>query len=154
MKLFDDTFVSEAPKCVCCYSCMNQHRLNGCDRCSTFLAKFFPLNQKVKVTKSVGAELKESIVELFGAMGMDSVLIENELKVTISSFAKDFLKMADELKTKEDIVELWHIDPIVAEKLFNLFNEVVFGVLDDAYNDNREESDSESDVIDESSDSD
>ena len=93
-------------------------------------------------------------MELFGAMGMDSVLIENELKVTISSFAKDFLKMADELKTKEDIVELWHIDPIVAEKLFNLFNEVVFGVLDDAYNDNREESDSESDVIDESSDSD
>ena len=152
MKLFDDNFVSEAPSCVCCYSCMKQHSLDGCDKCSTFLAKFFPLNQKVKVSKSVGAELKESIVELFGAMGMDSVLIENELKVTVSSFANDFLKMTDEFKTKEDIVGLWHIDPIVAGKLFDLFNEVVFGVLDD-YQENSGESDTDSDILDESTDS-
>ena len=72
--------------------------------------------------------------------------------MTVSSFANDFLKMTDEFKTKEDIVELWHIDPIVAGKLFYLFNEVVFGVLDD-YQENSGESDTDSDILDESTDS-
>ena len=91
-------------------------------------------------------------MELFGAMGMDSVMIENELKVTVTSFAKDFLKMTDELKSKDDIVGLWHIDPIVAGKLFDLFNEVVFGVLDENHEASGE-SDSDSDILDESTDS-
>ena len=151
MKLFDDNFIPEGPKCSCCYSCMKQHSLDGCDHCFGFLAKFFPQKPKVRVSKSVGAELKESIVDLFTAMRMDCVLIENDLKVTLSSFAKDFIKMADEIKSKDDIVSLWHIDPLVARKLFDLFNEVVFGVVDTS--DVSDVSDSDSDVADESTDS-
>ena len=130
---------------------MKQHSVQGCDKCSAFLAKFLPHNPKFRVSKSVGTELKESIKELFAAMKMDSVLIENELKVTVTSFAKDFLKMTDEVKTENDIVRLWHIDTFVAKKLFDLFNEVVFGVLDYSSNSSGD-SESDSDNLDESTD--
>ena len=34
--------------------------------------------------------------------------------------------MLDEIKTAQDIVEMWHIDARVAEKVFEIFQEVIF----------------------------
>ena len=45
---------------------------------------------------------------------------------------------------------MWHIDPEIASKLFDLFNEVVFGILDIVTYD--QDSESDSDVLDESTD--
>ena len=129
---------------------MKKHSVNGCNRCSIFLDKFFPHSPKLKVNKSVKAELMESIEELFTALKVDNVMIENELEVTVASFAADFIKMCDEIKSDKDIVELWHIDPEIASKLFDLFNEVVFGILDIVTYD--QDSESDSDVLDESTD--
>ena len=46
--------------------------------------------------------------------------------MTTSSFIKDLLKMLDEIKTSQDITEMWHIDARVAEKVFEIFQEVIF----------------------------
>ena len=35
--------------------------------------------------------------------------------------------MLDEVKTASDIVEIWHIDPNVAARVFELFDEVILG---------------------------
>ena len=55
--------------------------------------------------------------------------MEGDLSVTVKSFVKDFIKTIDEVKDEKDIVELWHIDPVIAQNLFTLFREVVFGDL-------------------------
>ena len=55
--------------------------------------------------------------------------MEGNLSVTVASFIKDFIKTVDEVKDEKDIVELWHIDPVIAQNLFMLFREVVFGGL-------------------------
>ena len=34
--------------------------------------------------------------------------------------------MSDEIKSADDIVSIWHIDPKVAKEMFNLFIDVVF----------------------------
>ena len=34
--------------------------------------------------------------------------------------------MSDEIKTAEDITNIWHIEPEVAKEMFNLFMDVVF----------------------------
>ena len=53
-------------------------------------------------------------------------IVEGELEVKTASFIKDLLKMLDEIKTANDIVEMWHIDPQVADKVFDIFQEVIF----------------------------
>ena len=92
-----------------------------------FLEKYFPHDQKLKVTKSVAVELKQAIEELFAALGLDTILMEGELAVTTSSFAKDFIKLIDEVKDERDIMELWHIESSIAHELFLLYKEVVYG---------------------------
>ena len=77
--------------------------------------------------KSVASCLTEAFEELFAALNMDTVLVESELKVTTKEFVRDFIHMCDEVKSATDIVETWHVDPILAETLFSLFSEVVFG---------------------------
>ena len=52
--------------------------------------------------------------------------MEDELEVSTASFIKDLIKMLDEIKVAGDIVEMWHIDPRVAEKVFDIFEEVIF----------------------------
>ena len=52
--------------------------------------------------------------------------MEDELEVSTASFIKDLIKMLDEIKVAGDIVEMWHIDPRVAEKVFDIFQEVIF----------------------------
>ena len=150
MKLFDENFVSQASKCSCCFSCIQQHGLNGCDRCSDLIEKYFHHDKKVKVTKSMAVELKLAIEELLAARGLDTLLIEGELDVTIPSFAKDFVKCIDEIEGHNDIVEMWHIDPSLASELFLLFKEIVYGdpVID---SDEEEEYLSEPDEVDDES---
>lgn len=94
--------------------------------------------------------------ELFTALNMETLLVENELKVSSKNFIKDFIKMSDEIKTEQDIVDMWHINPAVAHPIFLLFTEVVFEsftIQPDSDCENVE-SDPDSDIPDQSSDSD
>ena len=142
----------EASPCACCFSCIKQHGLDGCTRCEEFLEKYFPHDQKLKVRKSVAIELKQAIEELFDALGLDRILMEGELAVTTSSFAKDFIKLIDEVKDERDIMELWHIEFSLAQELFLLFKEVVYGDKGDGDEETSDdiESVSDSDETDES----
>ena len=156
LRLFDESYRSEDPTCSCCYSCMKQHSDHGCEKCYDFLETFFSQKSKVKVTKSVAATLKEAMEELFTALNMENLLVENELKVFSKDFIKDFIKMSDEIRTEQDIVDMWHIDPAVAHPVFLLFTEVLFegfNIPSDSDCEN-EESDPDSDILDQSSDSD
>ena len=87
---------------------------------------------------------------------MDYLLVESDLEVKTQNFIKDFIKMCDEVKTEQSIVDMWHIDPLVAEKLFLLFKEVIFGEIDSTLecDDEDDNSSQYSDVLDQSSDSD
>ena len=80
--------------------------------------------------KSVAVDLKEAIEELFDALGFDNIMMEGDQSVSVKSFIKDFIKTVDEVKNEKDIVELWHIDPVIAQNLFMLFKEVVFGEVE------------------------
>ena len=95
-------------------------------------------------------------MELFTALKMDYLLVESELEVKTQNFIKDCIKMCDEVKTEQSIVDIWHIDPLVAEKLFMLFNEVIFGEFENSLECDDEDDSSSlySDVLDQSSDSD
>ena len=78
--------------------------------------------------------------------------MEGELAVTTSSFAKDFIKLIDEVKDERDIMELWHIEFSLAQELFLLFKEVVYGDKGDGDEETSDdiESVSDSDETDES----
>ena len=85
---------------------------------------------------------------------MEVVVIEDELEVTTESFIKDFVKVLDEVRSENDLVEMWHLNPSVAHKVFMLFQEVVFGGPDfsvDNYDTSDDELISDSDVLDLSS---
>ena len=134
---------------------MKQHSTNGCEKCDTFLNKFFPADSYLKVRKSVVSELREALEELFGALRTEFLLLENEVEISSRSFIKDFIKMSDEVRSEKDIIEIWHVDPTTAFNIFMVFEEVLFGssyacenVPDEYYDNNFEEdetSDSESD---------
>ena len=144
-RLFDDTYISEAPKCSYCYSCLKQHSNSGCERCDTFLTRFLPQISNAKVQKSVASLLNEALEELFDALGLKTLLLENEVEISSSSFIRDFIKMVDEVHSEKDIVDIWHVDQALANTLFTVFEEVLFGVPEIIYdhtfeyNDNSEE---------------
>ena len=103
--------------------------------------------------KSIVSSLIEAYKELFKALHMDTVLVEGELEVSIKDFIKDLVKMSDEVKSDKDIVNMWHVDPVLAQTLFSLFSEVVFETVSDEYFTEVEEN-FDSDDLDLSSDSD
>ena len=35
--------------------------------------------------------------------------------------------MSDEIRTVDDIINIWHVEPKVAQEMFNLFVGIVFG---------------------------
>ena len=35
--------------------------------------------------------------------------------------------MSDEIRTVDDIINIWHVEPKVAQEMFNLFVDIVFG---------------------------
>ena len=78
-----------------------------------------------KMSKSVASGIKGALVELFEALNMETISVEKDLKVNTRGFIKDFIKVIDEIKTEEDIVSIWHIDPVVAAKVFSLLKDVL-----------------------------
>ena len=86
--------------------------------------------------------------EIFAAMGIETLLVEQEFELSTGSFTRDFIKNCDEIRTVQDIVDMWHIESSVAESLYLLFNEVVFGKLNFDSDENLESDESESDVSD------
>ena len=74
MRFFDDTFVSEVPKCLCCFSCVRDHGNSGCASCAAFFQRFFTQNIKTKISKPAVTELTEALSELFLVLKMDTVL--------------------------------------------------------------------------------
>ena len=105
-----------------------------------------------KLTKSVATEVREALKELFSTLGNNTLMVEGDLEIKTDSFINDFLKMSDEIKSAVDVVNLWHIDQSIAQKLFMLFDEIVFGNFDTLTDDSDPESDS--DALDLSSDDD
>ena len=105
-----------------------------------------------KLTKSVATEVRVAFEELFSTLKMSTILVEGELEMKTSSLIKDFLKMSDEIKSVNDIVNLWHIDQSIAQNMFMLFDEIVFGNFDTLSDASDKESDS--DTLDGSSDDD
>ena len=156
LKMFDDNYKSEVPKCSCCFACIQSHSEGGCLTCSNFFKKFFPETRINKVTKSLAIELKEAMSDLFCALDMKKVMIEKSMEVTSISFTKDFIKNIDEVKTEEDIIRIWHIEPLLAKKIYLLLNDVINGAADVNVNFSSEEeseaSDEDSDVFDDSTD--
>ena len=133
---------------------MLKHSECGCEKCLTFLTTFVTHNTKSKIRKSVASSLIEAFTELFEALNLDTVLVEGKLEVSTRDFIKDLVKMCDEVKSEKDIVNMWHIDQALAQTLFSLFSEVVFGTeLDDVLEEYVEEN-YDSDDLDLSSDSD
>ena len=84
------------------------------------------------------------------------------MEVTSISFTKDFIKNIDEVKTEEDIIRIWHIEPLLAKKIYLLLNDVINGAADVNVNfssdeeseasEGSEASDEDSDVFDDSTD--
>ena len=78
------------------------------------------------------------------------------MEVTSISFTKDFIKNIDEVKTEEDIIRIWHIEPLLAKKIYLLLNDVINGAADVNVNfssdEESEASDEDSDVFDDSTD--
>ena len=111
---------------------------------------------KQKVSKAAATDLTDALEELFEALQIDTILVEDELEVSTASFIKDFMKNLDEIKAAADIVDMWHTDSGVAEKVFTTFEEVIFGGQDSIIENDTvsEETDSDSDDLDVSSDSD
>ena len=149
--MFDENYESNGRDCYCCYVCIKKHAEEECNKCVETLDMFIaPKSQKL--TKSVATEVREAFEELFSTLKMNTILVEGELEIKTSSLIKDFLKMSDEIKSVNDIVNLWHIDRSIAKNMFMLFDEIVFGnfdILSDA-----SDKESDSDTLDGSSDDD
>ena len=105
---------------------MKSDSINGCVQCTDFLKTYFPENKKRKVGKSTCRELSDTLSDLFEAMSLSSIKVENTLNMNIPSFIKDIKRSIDEIKSPDDIVNLWHISMDLAENVFSVIQEVVF----------------------------
>ena len=132
MHFFEDRYESTGSECNCCYSCIKRHASDGCKDCSQLISSFFPPVVSNKMRMSVANELKRGLNELFNAMNVTNLLVESALEVSVTSFIKDFMCMADEVKSEFDIVDLWNIDYNVASAVYNLFTEILGCDLDDS----------------------
>ena len=54
----------------------------------------------------MSSELKMACEELFEAMDLKEVKVEDDLSMSTSSFLTDFIHMIDEIKRPSDIVQL------------------------------------------------
>ena len=77
---------------------------------------------------------------------MDTLLVEGDLVITTKGFIKDFIKMCDEIKTKEDIIEMWHIDEAIALNVILSFHEVINEDLGDILSCDDSDDESETDL--------
>ena len=63
--------------------------------------------------------------ELFEAMDLKEVKVEDDLSMSTSSFLTDFIHMIDEIKGPSDIVQLWHVDGTIADQMYDVMQEVI-----------------------------
>ena len=122
-----DVQCTPVEKCHCCYPCIKSHADDDCLNCMEFLKTFLPAKTNLKLSKSVAAELKLALKELFHAVTMREVKVEDGLTVSVDSFIADFVKMIDEVKADSDIARMWHVKPDVASWVFSTLNEVLYG---------------------------
>ena len=125
LRLFDENFTSEDVQCHCCYSCIRSHSISGCENCTSFINEFLPEHVKRTRSKSIKRMLKEGLSELFIDLECETLMVEDCLEIKVDDFITDFMRMVDEIKCKEDIVEMWHIHLDIAEEIFQLFYEIV-----------------------------
>ena len=110
-----------------------------------------PLKGNLKLSKSVSAELKGALGELFEVMGVKKLQVESDLAMSTASFLKDFAKNVDEIKMPDDISRIWHLGSEVAGSIFSTLEEVLCG--EDMINKSDGSSDSDEDGLDDDSDS-
>ena len=146
MRFFDASYIVDGPSCTCCYTCIRRHRDEGCPSCSLFMTTYFSSSCTKKIRKSAAAELKTAIEKLFEALGIDNLLVENNLEIPVPSFIKDFIYMCDEIHSELDIVDFWHIDLSIALKVYQKYLDFLVS------NDYCERTDGESEASDEESD--
>ena len=79
----------------------------------------------MKFNKSVKSELRSGLCDLFDALEIGTILVEETLEMTVSSFTEDFIKAVDEITEPGDIVKLWHISLEMAQNIFSVFNDVM-----------------------------
>ena len=84
------------------------------------------------------SELRAGLWELFEALEIGTILVEETLELTVSSFTEDFIKTVDEITEPEDIVKLWHISVDMAQYIFSILNDVMNSKLADLVCEERE----------------
>ena len=96
-------------------------------------------------------------MELFDAMAVKEVKVEQNLVLTTKNFINDFVKVIDEVKAAADIVRIWHVDFDLSSKLFSTLTDVLYGdALSDteaSSSDESEDVEDDEDVLDDDSDS-
>ena len=97
----------------------------GCERCSDLLRKFLPVSRRCRIAKSISSELYEALLELFDVMSLESITVESSLEISCESFAKDVMRMVDELKSSLDIVQFWHVNYELATNVFAVIQDVL-----------------------------
>ena len=98
--------------------------MDGCLDCQSFLETYMPATGGKK-SKSVRKLLFEALEELFTAMGIDRLMIDDQYPVSTASFISDFVKLIDEVNSSTDLVKIWHIDHNIASQIYTLFTEVI-----------------------------
>ena len=97
----------------------------GCERCSDLLRKFLPVSRRCRIAKSISSELYKALLELFDVMSLESITIESSLEISCESFAKDVMRMVDELKSSSDIVQFWHVKYELATNVYAVTQDVL-----------------------------
>ena len=126
-KFFNQEVTDTVHKCVCCYVCINSHAEEDCSVCRDFLETFLPTISSRALSKPVSAELRCALKELFNVMAVKEIKVESSLSLGIENFVNDVLKVVDELKTEEDIVQSWHVSEKIAKKVFSTLDDVLYG---------------------------
>ena len=148
-KFFDVENPPSDVKCLCCYECIKTHSDSGCSSCTQFLNTFLPLKTSLKLSKSVSSEVKCALLELFDAMAVKQVKVEDDLELSPTNFVSDLIKVIDEIKRATDIVDTWHVSLDLAIKVFSTLNDVLYGEDLSDYSDSDSSDESEVDVFDE-----
>ena len=125
IQMFDKDVNVQLEECSCCFGCIHRHSNEGCLVCLNFIHRYFPSAASNKHKKSVYDEMKCALTDLFSALELSNIRVENDLSLDCKSFIKDLLRVVDEVQCSQDIVRLWHIDKSVAVKIFSVLQSVL-----------------------------
>ena len=86
---------------------------------------FFPPESLTKKSRSVKRELQRGLEDLFEELGLTFFIIDDCLDLSTTSFIKDLLRVLDEIKNHEDIVNTWKIPDRIACQIFAVIIEIL-----------------------------